>query len=539
MKSGLMALMVICLLAVGFLMPFASTDSDAAVDTSDFKIVVSGTEAPDKDVTSVIENGKTKTWDVYVINMSDKFLDVTFSKSSSNSELTITEAPAGKMLVPRNQMNESYYLEGKFTIKADNLSESSHGSLVTLSVTVIDVNDKSSSVNVDVRFLIDIDSVYDNSDMYNKFLGFIENKTPPPFDKAWFPALITVIFWMVIAKFLSWIIAPRFARVLDKQTTSDDQKKFEKILSRLIVSLVMLITINEAMDILGLSASIKNDVMSLSSIICIAITIVIAWEIYKQVIDGVLLRFEESEDDTSIDRTLLPLFLMLGKLGFWAIGIASILGALGIDLQGILISAGVVSLGITMGAQNVLGQFFSGMVILFTRPFKKGDFLKINDKVYVVKKVKVMFTEFYSWDRDQIITMPNNAVTASTIVNLTKEDEAYRLYIYFEVAYQTDIKKAEKVMLDVANKSPLVLHDESHAPPNVRLTSFAGSGIELRLGVTTMNFGSSITDASALRIAVYEAFLENDIEVPYDRLEVTMLNDCFSGQRRPGDTVAD
>ncbi len=539
MKNGLMAMMVICLLAAGFLMPFASTDTDAAVDTNDFKIVVSGTEAPDKDVTSVIGNGKTKTWDVYVINMSDKFLDVTFAKASANSELSITDMPAGKMLVPRNQMNESYYLEGKFTISADNLSESSHGSLVTLSVTVIDVNDKSSSVTVDVRFLIDIDSIYDSSGLYNKFLGIIENKTAPPFDGPWFPALITVLFWMAIAKFLSWVIAPRFARVLDKHTTTDDQKKFEKILSRLIVSLVLLITINEAMDILGLSATVKNDVMSLSSIICIAITIIIAWEIYKQVIDGVLLRFEESEDDTSIDRTLLPLFLMLGKLAFWAIGIASILGALGIDLQGILISAGVVSLGITMGAQNVLGQFFSGMVILFTRPFKKGDFLKINDKVYVVKKVKVMFTEFYSWDKDQIITMPNNAVTASTIVNLTKEDEAFRLYIYFEVAYQTDIKKAEKVMLDVANNSPIVLHDDSHAPPNVRLTNFAGSGIELRLGVTTMNFGSSVTDASALRIAVYEAFLENDIEVPYDRLEVTMLNDCFSGQRRPGDTVAD
>jgi small-conductance mechanosensitive channel len=187
----------------------------------------------------------------------------------------------------------------------------------------------------------------------------------------------------------------------------------------------------------------------------------------------------------------------------------------------------------------VLSQFFSGVVLLMTRPFKKGDFLKINDKVYIVKKVKIMFTEFLSWDKDQVITMPNNAVTAATIVNLTRDDEAYRLYVYFDVAYGVDLKKAEQVMLDVANKSPVVLHDDKHAAPNVRMTNFGDSGIELRLGVTVKDFNGNITAASSLRMEVYQAFVDNGIEVPYNRLEVTMLNDCFQGSRRPGDFVED
>ena len=150
-----------------------------------------------------------------------------------------------------------------------------------------------------------------------------------------------------------------------------------------------------------------------------------------------------------------------------------------------------------------------------------------------------MFTEFTGWDKDQIITMPNNAVTAATIVNLTREDEAYRLYVYFSVAYGVDLKKAEEVMLKVANESPVVLHDSEHAAPNVRMTGFEDSGIELRLGVTVRDFNGTITDASALRMAVYQAFVDNDIEIPYNRLEVTMLNDCFKGEKRPGDVVSD
>ena len=71
------------------------------------------------------------------------------------------------------------------------------------------------------------------------------------------------------------------------------------------------------------------------------------------------------------------------------------------------------------------------------------------------------------------------------------------------------------------------------------MTDFGDSGIVLRLGVTIRDFNGSVTAGSALRMAVYQAFIDNDIEIPYNRLEVTMLNECFQGQRRPGDNVPD
>ncbi len=407
-----------------------------------------------------------------------------------------------------------------------------------LIIDVNDVDEKLNPVSVTVDFDIEIKTIFDTSGSYNKFLEIFENRLPAPFNSPIVPFLVTIVFWMVVAALATRLIAPRLARALDKHTTTDDALKFEKAISKLILILVFFLSIDQGLSILGADAVLISDFVRFSFIIYVVITLLIAWKIYLVLAQGILSRFEDN-DDSAIDMTLLPLLKMIGKIIFWVVGAAAILGSLGVDLQGILVSAGVVSLGITMGAQNVLSQFFSGIVLLMTRPFKKGDFLKINDKVYIVQKVRLMFTEFTGWDRDQIITMPNNAVTAATIVNLTREDEAYRLYVYFSVAYGVDLKKAEEVMLKVANESPVVLHDNEHAAPNVRMTGFEDSGIELRLGVTVRDFNGTITDASALRMAVYQAFVDNDIEIPYNRLEVTMLNDCFKGEKRPGDMISD
>jgi small-conductance mechanosensitive channel len=201
-----------------------------------------------------------------------------------------------------------------------------------------------------------------------------------------------------------------------------------------------------------------------------------------------------------------------------------VLAGFGVDLQGILMSAGVVSLGITLGAQNVLSQFFSGILILVNRPFRNGDFLKINDKVYIVRKVRLMYTEFKNWAGDEIITMPNNVVTSATISNMTKGDAVCRQYVYFSVAYGTDLNKAQRVMVEAARKCELVIEDRDH-DIGTRITNFLASGVELRLSVYTPTFDDTSDAAGRLRGLVYEAFAENDIEIPYDRVQIDILSD--------------
>ena len=539
MKSKMMAAIVLSLLVAGIIAPIIPIEGSDGLSPNEFSISIPGTEAPEKPISLVLGNGESTSWNINVVNRTtEKYLEAKFTVVSECEDVKVTEKPSNGLIVPMNGVDHANVLSGTLKIAVNDYVDSNENAHLKLIVDVNDVDEKLNPVSVTVDFDIEIKTIFDTSGSYNKFLEIFENRLPAPFNSPIVPFLVTIVFWMVVAALATRLIAPRLARALDKHTTTDDALKFEKAISKLILILVFFLSIDQGLSILGADAVLISDFVRFSFIIYVVITLLIAWKIYLVLAQGILSRFEDN-DDSAIDMTLLPLFKMIGKIIFWVIGAAAILGSLGVDLQGILVSAGVVSLGITMGAQNVLSQFFSGIVLLMTRPFKKGDFLKINDKVYIVQKVRLMFTEFTGWDKDQIITMPNNAVTAATIVNLTREDEAYRLYVYFSVAYGVDLKKAEEVMLKVANESPVVLHDSEHAAPNVRMTGFEDSGIELRLGVTVRDFNGTITDASALRMAVYQAFVDNDIEIPYNRLEVTMLNDCFKGEKRPGDMISD
>lgn len=539
MKSKMMAAVVLTLLVAGIIAPILPLEGSDGLSPNEFSISIPGTEAPEKPISISLGNGESASWNINVVNRTtEKYLEVKFTVVSESSDIEVTEKPSNGLIVPMNGVDHANVHSGMLKITINDYVDLNENAHLKLVIDIDDVDDKLNPTSVTVDFDIEIKTIFDTSSSYNKFLEIFENRLPAPFNSPIVPFLVTIVFWMAIAALATRLIAPRLAKALDKHTSTDDALKFEKAISKLILILVFFLSIDQGLSILGADAVLISDFVRFSFIIYVVITLLIAWKIYLVLAQGILSRFEDN-DESTIDMSLLPLFKMIGKIFFWVVGAAAILGSLGVDLQGILVSAGVVSLGITMGAQNVLSQFFSGIVLLMTRPFKKGDFLKINDKVYIVQKVRLMFTEFTGWDKDQIITMPNNAVTAATIVNLTREDEAYRLYVYFSVAYGVDLKKAEEVMLKVANESPVVLHDSEHAAPNVRMTAFEDSGIELRLGVTVRDFNGTITDASALRMAVYQAFVDNDIEIPYNRLEVTMLNDCFKGEKRPGDVVSD
>lgn len=73
-----------------------------------------------------------------------------------------------------------------------------------------------------------------------------------------------------------------------------------------------------------------------------------------------------------------PLFVYIGEIVIAIIVVFTGMSMLGFDLTAAITSAGIVSLGITFGAQQVLAQFFAGLVILSTRPFKKGDLIQIG-----------------------------------------------------------------------------------------------------------------------------------------------------------------
>ena len=523
MNGRKMAIAIVAAILALAAMPLCVQSSDA-LDSDSYYIILAGTDAPEKPVYVTIANGENATWNLHVVNESKYYMDVNYTSTSDSNSLTVEQLPSTALLGPKGS-GENHISSGQVTIKAKDLADTMSDVPVTVTISVTEISETKVTSLTTITFLVSVESIYDSAGMYNKFFGIFPNTLPSPLDTPWVPAIVSVVLTVLIGALICHILVPRVAKLLYRRTTEEEAETLNRKLFKMVTPLIALAALTQSLYILDADTSIISDFSHLATVISIVLISFILWDVYIFIVTSSLTNIEKSERNSAIDTSLVPLFKMIGRIIFWVGGATAILGAFGVDLTGILVSAGVISLGITLGAQNVLSQFFSGLVILTTRPFKAGDFLKINDKVYIVRKVKLMYTEFGNWAGDEIITMPNNVVTNATISNMTKGDKICRQYVFFSVAYGTDLKKAEQVMIDTANKCDLVVQDKKHSGPEVRVTNFLSSGIELRLSVHTPTFDDTGAAAGKLRGMIYEAFAENDIEIPYDRVQIDILSD--------------
>ena len=90
-------------------------------------------------------------------------------------------------------------------------------------------------------------------------------------------------------------------------------------------------------------------------------------------------------------------------------------------------------------------------------------------------------------------------------------------------------------MIRAAEMHPHVIHDGSVSRPSTRLTNFADSGIEYRLACFVDDYDNSANYAGQIREIIYKLFLDNDIEIPYNRLQIDILSNC-DGKRKETDT---
>ncbi|MGN0097922.1 MAG: mechanosensitive ion channel family protein [Candidatus Methanomethylophilaceae archaeon] len=541
-KRTMAVVAVVAMMAILFV-PMASDDSSAEITTDGITVVVPGhkvTESTSGDVITLViddikvNNNKTYSIPVYITNVSANALNLHATGSSGN-DLSVSTSSNKDLIFP-GDVSDKTICTVTVDITAGEYAKSQTDT-VGATIIVTDVSD-GSLVTIQITMNVDVESQYYSEDAFNKFFGIFPNTLPEPLDNEWITAAVTLIIWIVATIVVSYLVIPLLTRLVGFRKSSEERKKLKKTLTKLITILMFVIAVNECAQIVGAGPEISHSMSTLSTILYVVIGAMIGWEIYMFIITSFFRNAEDSIEVDGFDTSLIPLFKMVGKLVLCVLGVAIILASFGVDLGGILMSAGVVSLGITLGAQSILGQFFSGIVLLATRPFKKGDYVKINDTVYIVRKVKLMYTEFNNWDKDQIITMPNNVVSAASIVNLTKDSKNTRIFVYMDVAYDTNLTLAKELMIKAAMMHPHVIKDGSEPMPGTRLTAFLDSGIEYRLACFVDDFDSSSHYAGQLREMMYKLFLDNDIEIPYNRLEVTMLEPC-DGKKKPTDKTDD
>lgn len=531
MNSRNIALVALALAAVLFLVPVCSEQSDA-VSSEDISLTLPDSTGDSVSIT--VGNGGSTDFRFYVYNNSDQYLYMTAEGASDSDFVDVSATVGGEYLLPYGASDTGHILPVDVHVSVGRYDESptESGSII---LTFADMAGSGETFEVTVGIQITVDSAYYSADGNNKFLGIIPNTLDGALWSEWFTAIVTLVAWLVITYIVCMVLIPVFVRIFTHRSPDEDSRKVRKNLTSLIVLLITVLSINQCLTILGASPELRDAFGMLSGVLYIAIGALMAWTVFVFIIT-VVLKSAERGTDSSVDSSLIPLFKMIGKIVIAVSAAAAILALFGVDLTGILLSAGVITLGITLGAQNILNQFFSGIVLLSTRPFKKGDFVQINGTVYIVRKVKLMFTEFDNWDKDQVVTIPNNIVSGGTIVNMTREDDEARTYVYMTVAYGSDLKKAQELMVQAAMEHPHVIKDGTRSPPSTRLTNFLDSSIELRLAAYVDDFDSSGSYAGQLRERILQLFDENGIEIPFNKMDIVLQYPC-DGRRKDDDTT--
>ena len=187
--------------------------------------------------------------------------------------------------------------------------------------------------------------------------------------------------------------------------------------------------------------------------------------------------------------------------------------SLGIDVTGVIALASVLTLAVSLSVQNALTNVIGGITLLYTKPFKSGDFVEIAAESGTVQEIGMSYTKLLTPD-NKVVYIPNSAVVSADIVNYTVSGTR-RVDLVFSASYNTPTETVIKALLEAANV-PGALTDPA---PFASVNKYGDSTIEYVLRVWTV--ADTYWDVNfAVNEKVRETFKDAGVEMSYPHLNI-------------------
>jgi len=219
---------------------------------------------------------------------------------------------------------------------------------------------------------------------------------------------------------------------------------------------------------------------------------------------------------------------LLANMGYYTILTFSFLTALkvvGLDLSSLAIIAGALSVGIGFGLQNIVSNFVSGIILMFERSIKVGDYIQIDqDTRGEVIDISMRSTIIRTNDNINLI-IPNQSFIQNNVINWTLGDDIVRFRVPFGVAYGSDIDEVEHVILNAIEKSSLPYIKKHYMLNTEPMVVF------MEMGESSLNFELFIwvkgeyarrprRTRSAFLKVIYKALNDAGINIPFPQQDL-------------------
>ena len=220
-----------------------------------------------------------------------------------------------------------------------------------------------------------------------------------------------------------------------------------------------------------------------------------------------------------VDEVAAKYILRMINIVIWALAIVMALDKLGVPVTSLLTVVAAIGAAVALAVKDNLASLASGIVLLFTRPFKAGDFIDIDSEEIsgTITEIEIMHTYLITVDNTRI-AVPNAKMMSATIRNFSAM-ETRRLDLVYSVGYESDIDTVKKVLLELAQHHEMVLHEP--AEPCVLLKEYADSSINFTLRMWCLNadYWNLTFDMNE---KVKKAFDKNGISIPFPQMDVHM-----------------